>query len=317
MYKKNWWFILIISIFIVLSVVIVLLIWVNVITKNHLFIEEQITYDSFYNKAAGTVKVIAKYNKNNNSDWLWNDILVCSWWLISNTKNNWAICMWSWTAWTDSVDDACNNDDKTPYFVDKNIPLWDFFDNNSILNDNDADARINNIWFIYPWERKTVFYFDKNISNIIIWNKDNTYFALPEVWKNATMYVKIGWGAGMTWTLSIDTKNGNEENYYISSKKSIIDFNSSWVLWDNGSLGFSQPFLFDLNSEKEYIINIDNPTNNIINYTLVLRDNKNVPIYQVPINDNDNWINIPYYEWVVENNDLLMRKLNVYTKDRN
>lgn len=317
MHKNKWWFILIISIFIVLSVIIILFIWVNIISKNRIFIEEQIKYDSFENKANNTVNIIAKYNKALNSNWLWNDELVCSWWLIDNSKINWAVCLWNWIAWNDFIDDKCNNDDNIPYFADKTISLWDLFTNSSLLIDDDSDARINNIGFIYPWEQKTIFYFDKTIGNKIIWSADNIYYSLPEIGKYTTMLVSINWWDWLSWSMSIDTKIWDEYNYFVNSKKSNIILNSSWTLSDDASLNWTQPFVFDLSNDKSYIINITNPTNKIINYNLILKDNKNIPIYQVPITDNDYWINLPYYEWKIENYDFLMRKIDIYTKNKN
>lgn len=315
-YKKHWWFILIISIFIVISIIIIMFIWVNIINKNHQFIEEQKNYDFFYNRAKDNVEVISKYDKNNNINWLWNDVLTCSWWLIHNSKFNWAVCQWIWTTGYDWIDDVCNNDDETPYFADKNISLWNFFDSDSLLQDDDADARIFNIWFIYPWEQKTVFYFDKNIADKIIWNPFNKYYSLPEVWKFVTMHISIKWWVAATWALAINTRNGVWDDYFINQKQSNISLESSWTLSTNANFDWSQPYLLELNSDKTYIINISNPTGNIINYEITLRDNMNLPVYQIPITNNDYGINIPYYEWSVWEYDLQMRKINIYTKNR-
>lgn len=315
-YEDNRWFILIITIFIVMSIIIIMFIGVNIINKNHQFIEEQKSYDSFYNRAKDNVEVIAKYDRNNNSDWLGNDILTCSWWLISNSKTNGAICLWTWVTWSDWIDDMCNNDDKTPYFADKSVSLWDYFTNDSLFTDDDADARVFNIWFIYPWEQKTVFYYDNNIANKIISNPYNKYYSLPEVWKFATMHIAITWWATATWTLAINTRNGTWDDYFINQKQSNISLESSWTLSANANFDWSQPYLLELNGDKTYIINIANPTGNIINYEITLRDNMNMPVYQVPITNNDYGINIPYYEWSVWDYDLQMRKINIYTKSR-
>lgn len=302
---KNEWFIIIITIFIVIIVSIIWFIGINNIIKSNLYINSKNNSFILKEKAINTINTILKYDYALNSDWLWNDILNCSWGLIIN-NTFWKICTWKWETGSDWIDDSCNNDDETPYFYDKNIDISDKIGNNSIFYDNDANARIFNIWFIFPYEEKTIFYFDKNVKNNLIVNKYNTYFDLINNWEMAKIELELQWWV-WTWKINIYNIDDSLNTKYIIN--SDISLNNKWILNENWNFDIGKPYIFDLSNNKIFAITLLNQSQNIVNYKLTLKNSNNLPIYQIPINYNISTKSLKYYNL---QNDNEINSLEIY-----
>lgn len=265
--------------------VIVSIVWfsaLNSITKINQYVESEKTENDFLEKAKDAVYMQLKYDDALNKDGLGSDTTFCSWGLIVHNESS-TTCNGIVQVGTDGVDDACNNDDRTPYFYDRNIAINDFVDSTSVLYDNDADARLNHIWVVFPWEEKTIFYYDKSVRDTLLLNTNNTYFTLPNSGKKARIKFEFMWWWTWTWELKIMTVN---QNLAVNqTMKWVISGEDDGLLNENADFSTSaKPFLIDVyNEDYIYVVNVYNPTTKIWYYSSELLDMNGEKLYQVPI----------------------------------
>lgn len=264
--------------------VIVSIVWfsaLNSITKINQYIESEKTENEFLEKAKDAVYMQLKYDDSLNKDGLGSDTTFCSGWLIVHNESS-TSCNGIVQVGTDGVDDVCNNDDRTPYFYDRNISINNFVDSTSILYDNDADARIYNIWVVFPWEEKTIFYYDATVRDSLLLNTNNTYFSLPSSGKKSRIKFEFMWWWTGTGELKIITVNKNLG--VNQTVKWIIAWEDDGLLNENADLSLAKPFLLDVyNEDYVYAVNIYNPTSKIWYYSSELLDMSGEKFYQVPI----------------------------------
>lgn len=307
MRKNKKGFIMIITIILVFLISIILYIWANVITKNNIYYNyEKQTFENS-EKSKNFSSILLKYDNYLNNNWLWEDILNCSWWLIENNKN-WFSCLWNFVYWPDWIDDKCNNDDLTPYYYSENVEINNFTTIWSDLVDDDANARVYNIWFLYPKEEKTVFFFNKDIKDKIISDLNNKYFDKPSSWNFYNLELSINWLNSWKLNSVFVEKDINFDN--IISYDSLINSNLKTILNVNWEFSSGTPYPLNLsNDDKIYALNLYNDSENVISYNLVIKNSYWNLVYQIPITYDNNYKLHKFY-----NINLNKNKLNTYVK---
>lgn len=308
MRKNKNWFIMIITIVLVFLISIILFIWSNIILKNTnylTFAEKQyLNTEKSKNKAW----ILFKYDDFVNQNWLWQDELSCSWWLIEK-NSNWFSCLWTWVSWSDWIDDKCDNDDKTPYFYKNDVEIDNFTTIWSDLTDDDTNSRIYNIWFLYPKEEKTIFFYNYEVKNKIISDLNNQYFEKPTTWNFYNLELSINWLNSWEIKSVFLEKDVNFDNiitheYIINSNlKTILNLNWEFLSW--------VPYPLNLwNDDKIYVLNLYNDSDNIVSYNLTIKNSYWNFVYQIPIDYGEK--NRFYKSYEIEFNK---DKLDFYTKN--
>ncbi len=308
MKKNKDGFIMIITIVLIFLISIILFIWSNIILKNTTYLN--LTEKQYLNseKSKNKAWILFKYDDFVNNNWLWEDELSCSWGLIEKNLN-WFSCLWSWVSWSDWIDDECDNDDKTPYYYNTNVDIDTFTTIWSDLVDDDADVRIYNIWFLYPEEEKTIFFYNNEVKNKIISDLNNQYFEKPTSWNFYNLELTINWLNSWEIKSIFIEKDKNFDdiiNYQStinSNLKTILNINWEFLSW--------VPYPLNLwNDNKIYFLNLYNDSDNIVSYNLIIKNSYWNLVYQIPIDYGEK--NRFYKSYEVEFNK---DKLDFYIKN--
>lgn len=312
--NNNWFLIIFVLIagfmFVTISIVIL-----TIVTKDTNINTDLNDNFTFENTLYTNLSNIIKYNQTNNT-WDSGDYFSCTNWVIINDWKQEPICTNEFIPWQDNIDDKCDNNDYTPNFYTWGINIDDYMSPESILYDNDADARINIIWFLYPEETKTVFQINKDITDLIQSNKNNTYFLNPL----DTSSPKMNMDLSNVWSWWVDINiitldKAEYDKYQKSMVKTQTNWNissaiPSWLIDEFWQIWWLNQYLFNI-KENDYAINLKNNSSNIVWYKISMSENWK-GVYIVPIKDDDNkytyiqtslindsW-NIKYFKKVIE-----------------
>lgn len=296
--KNNSWFIILFVLVWAIMFIIVSFVIINTITKNDMVLDNQYSNFSIENNYLTNLKNIETY-ENITSSWWSSDYFYCSWGvMIKNTISNDIICNGIITPWSDNIDDNLdNNDDLPTYYTWVNIN--NFISPDTPKYDDDVMYRLKWFWFLWPKEKKSIFIMNNDTINFIQNNKNNIVFLTPlsvDSW-NMNMSISNIW----TWNVIMETILTDKyifnksKDIYIKDKKTlnISSFSSSWIIdnfWNIGTTNI--PYIFNF-IDNDYIITLENTTDNFITYNYNLYQN-NIPVYIIPVAKKDSKIDYLY-----------------------